>query len=645
MSELRTPRGSEWDDVALALRYLTNELAARVQYPEGHPAITRADAVAADSFQRLLAAVPELVVALKEDEFIVCDRPMPELRSRLGGLASAMAGHAVECLVFQRGLGQGECATLARLLSLPGGAGSRVREAAPTQLQHVLLRFAELRSHERARAEGLQAESFQRQVQDVLDHVAGTFAREELADLTAVRTVARRMVEACATRAYKLELRSCPAGEADQAAHAASVSLVVAALALEGQLPHELCVEVTSAALLHDVGHLLLPAAVRDTPEPSRDEQQRRIARNHCFAGALALLSAGCPPLWVSAALEHHRGIDGRGYPALEKATPPHELVRLIALASFVDRKRTLVDGLIAEPEAVLRQAQTLEPVYFGPRMVARYLRALGVYPPGTLVELSSRELGQVTQSSLHSPLRPMVQLLTGPDAELQVDLKDVNGTEGVHTLSITRAVLAPLALRPGAVAMALPVEAAAEDDDPDAAFAAAAAAAEAEAAAALALPPAPVPVPVPAPAPGPAPAPAPAPARTTIPGLTPALSMPHISAGPRRNWATEVTSSNMPAPKRPSLTRQPAPSPTAPSSSAGEADAYLARLGGPRMIPMLARASLTGLSLDHRAGFLLTFIDGTSSLDDLLDITGLPRLDVLRIVDQLVQAGVVRLG
>ena len=57
MSELRTPRGSEWDDVALALRYLTNELAARVQYPEGHPAITRADAVAADSFQRLLAAV------------------------------------------------------------------------------------------------------------------------------------------------------------------------------------------------------------------------------------------------------------------------------------------------------------------------------------------------------------------------------------------------------------------------------------------------------------------------------------------------------------------------------------------------------------------------------------------------------------
>ena len=119
---------------------------------------------------------------------------------------------------------------------------------------------------------------------------------------------------------------------------------------------------------------------------------------------------------------------------------------------------------------------------------------------------------------------------------------------------------------------------------------------------------------------------------------------MPHISAGPRRNWATEVTSSNMPAPKRPSLTRQPAPSPTAPPAGSTEADAYLARLGGPRAIPTLARASLTGLTLDHRAGFLLTFIDGTSSLDDLLDVTGLPRLDVLRIVDQLVQAGVLRL-
>jgi len=30
--------------------------------------------------------------------------------------------------------------------------------------------------------------------------------------------------------------------------------------------------------------------------------------------------------------------------------------------------------------------------------------------------------------------------------------------------------------------------------------------------------------------------------------------------------------------------------------------------------------------------------------IDNLLDVTGLPRLDVLRIVDQLVQAGVLRL-
>lgn len=119
---------------------------------------------------------------------------------------------------------------------------------------------------------------------------------------------------------------------------------------------------------------------------------------------------------------------------------------------------------------------------------------------------------------------------------------------------------------------------------------------------------------------------------------------MPHISAGPRRNWATEVTSSNMPAPKRPSLVRQPAPAATAPPGSSTEADACLARLGGPRAIPSMARASLTGLALDHRAGFLLTFIDGTSSLDDLLDVTGLPRLDVLRIIEQLVEAGVLRL-
>jgi hypothetical protein len=50
-------------------------------------------------------------------------------------------------------------------------------------------------------------------------------------------------------------------------------------------------------------------------------------------------------------------------------------------------------------------------------------------------------------------------------------------------------------------------------------------------------------------------------------------------------------------------------------------------------------------LSLDHRSGFLLSLIDGTSSVEELLDISGMPRLDALRIMYGLFQERVITLS
>jgi len=49
-------------------------------------------------------------------------------------------------------------------------------------------------------------------------------------------------------------------------------------------------------------------------------------------------------------------------------------------------------------------------------------------------------------------------------------------------------------------------------------------------------------------------------------------------------------------------------------------------------------------LALDHREGFLMSLIDGNSSVDDLLDISGMQRLDALRIFAALIDKGVVKM-
>jgi hypothetical protein len=70
----------------------------------------------------------------------------------------------------------------------------------------------------------------------------------------------------------------------------------------------------------------------------------------------------------------------------------------------------------------------------------------------------------------------------------------------------------------------------------------------------------------------------------------------------------------------------------------------YTARIGPLDRVPMVvvAREQLRWLSIDHRAGFLLSHIDGVSSLEMILDVSGMPLLDALKILCELSQQKVI---
>jgi hypothetical protein len=73
----------------------------------------------------------------------------------------------------------------------------------------------------------------------------------------------------------------------------------------------------------------------------------------------------------------------------------------------------------------------------------------------------------------------------------------------------------------------------------------------------------------------------------------------------------------------------------------------YSARLGSLDQVVRVALPSdqIRWLTLDHRAGFLLSLIDGGSTVDQILDISGMTRLDALRIMYQLLDQRVISLG
>ncbi|MCA9536627.1 MAG: hypothetical protein KC593_23250 [Myxococcales bacterium] len=70
----------------------------------------------------------------------------------------------------------------------------------------------------------------------------------------------------------------------------------------------------------------------------------------------------------------------------------------------------------------------------------------------------------------------------------------------------------------------------------------------------------------------------------------------------------------------------------------------YTSQLGPLDAVPRIdvPETDIRWLGLDHRAGFMLSRVDGLTSLEELLDLSGMERLEALKTVVSLVDAGAI---
>jgi hypothetical protein len=73
---------------------------------------------------------------------------------------------------------------------------------------------------------------------------------------------------------------------------------------------------------------------------------------------------------------------------------------------------------------------------------------------------------------------------------------------------------------------------------------------------------------------------------------------------------------------------------------------ALLRRLGSLARVPALTvdTAEVRTLPVDHRGAFLLSQVDGVSTVEMILDVSGMGRLEALRILCTLSDQGIIRL-
>ena len=171
--------------------------------------------------------------------------------------------------------------------------------------------------------------------------------------------------------------------------------------------------ELGLGGLFHDAGLLRIPDTLRMRPESEWTLTERTHIQEHTTLGATMMQGIPeFPPGAQAVVAMHHEHWDGSGYPvklAGEKIPLP---ARYAAVANRYDELCHPISliGACSPAEALARMFK-LENAHFDPELLTRFIKLMGIYPPGSLVELSNGAIGLVTGINRDQTLRPLVML------------------------------------------------------------------------------------------------------------------------------------------------------------------------------------------------------------------------------------------
>jgi HD-GYP domain-containing protein (c-di-GMP phosphodiesterase class II) len=190
------------------------------------------------------------------------------------------------------------------------------------------------------------------------------------------------------------------------------------------------------AAMLHDIGRQGLPEDMFD-PDFEMDEKDMELVWSHPRTGVETILRLkGLNEVAVSAmivAYEHHRNLDGTGYP---EALEPKEMSlfsKVVRIADNYDSSTSsgIYGRISIPPDKALALMSSRAGKYYDPELLAIFVSTMGVYPVGAFVQLTDGALGVVTAAGRGPDglARPAVTLIgEGYAGEVvQLNQKDEN--------------------------------------------------------------------------------------------------------------------------------------------------------------------------------------------------------------------------
>ena len=185
--------------------------------------------------------------------------------------------------------------------------------------------------------------------------------------------------------------------------------------------------EAGLGGLLHDVGKMKIPTEVLNKPGRLTDKEFTLMQSHAALSRDLLSPVPGISEVVIQIAGEHHEKVGGGGYPKGISGTEISQLGRMAAIVDVYDAltsNRVYHKGM--EPSEVLKKLLEWSGSHLDGDLVQQFIRALGIYPVGSLVRLSGGSLAVVVEQG-ENLLRPVVRVVYDAARKVRLRPRDLH--------------------------------------------------------------------------------------------------------------------------------------------------------------------------------------------------------------------------
>nr|WP_277344491.1 HD-GYP domain-containing protein [Oleiagrimonas sp. C23AA] len=201
--------------------------------------------------------------------------------------------------------------------------------------------------------------------------------------------------------------------------HSISCSALAAAFGRHMGFAEDTIISLAAGGLLLDVGKSRVNQDLLERPGPVTEDEMAELRRHVDFGVSLLEESDIGDRDVLDMVQSHHERYDGTGYP---NGLLGNGIPLLARMAAIIDS----YDAMISQVpyRKALSKAGALSRIYAGRdaayqgELVEQFQACLGVYPTGSLVELSSGEVAVVMAQNQVRRLRPKVAVITNRDKQ-----------------------------------------------------------------------------------------------------------------------------------------------------------------------------------------------------------------------------------